>query len=69
MNERGPEAGKVAPVEQKHSWGRQEVLKSWFKVVSLDSFFLLGHEGNVKDQGDLLISNLCKKVHCCSPHG
>lgn len=32
MNERGPEAGKAALAEQKHSWGRQEVLKSWFKL-------------------------------------
>lgn len=39
VNERGPEPGKAAPVEQKHSRGRQEGLKAWFKVVSLDNFF------------------------------
>lgn len=31
--------------------------------------FAVGHERSLKNQGDLLISNLCKKVHCCTPHG
>lgn len=40
----------------------------WLKVESLGKLFLLGHEGSLKNQRDLLISNLCKETYYCINH-